>query len=301
MSDPQVIQGVSSVAAWRDSLAHGVEVGLVPTMGALHEGHLSLVEAARGENDVVVVSVYVNPTQFGPGEDFEAYPRSLERDSLLAFDAGADVVVSFGDTEMYPEGFSTYVDVAGGLTDRLCGKARPGHFRGVTTIVSKLFHIVRPRNAYFGQKDAQQAAVIRRMTDDLNFGVVVRVMPTVREADGLAMSSRNAYLKGDDRARALCLHAALRRAADLVGSGETDADEVRWAMGEAVAEVGEGRAELEYADLVDPESFSPIDRIAGKALALVAAKVGPARLIDNMLLDPGNAQSGEILDRGGDA
>jgi pantoate--beta-alanine ligase len=252
-------------------------------MGALHEGHLSLVRAARAESDRVLVSVYVNPAQFSPGEDLAAYPRDLEADLRGVGEAGGDAVATFTDDEIYPPGFATTVEVAG-LTEGLCGSARPAHFRGVTTVVTKLFNLVRPHRAYFGQKDAQQAAVIRRMTADLDFGVEIRVLPTVREKDGLAMSSRNAYLDPAERKRALCLVRALARAKTMAEEGERDGKTLREAMAAVVRDVGGETAVVDYIEIVDPETFAPLDRIEGAALAALAVRVGPARLIDNMTL-----------------
>jgi pantoate--beta-alanine ligase len=283
VSHPELLEGLHAARDWRARIETGRTVGLVPTMGALHEGHLSLVRAAEEECDLVAVSVYVNPLQFAPGEDLEAYPRDLEADRRLAGEAGCDVLAVFADTEMYPPGFSTYVDVEG-LASGLCGKSRPGHFRGVTTVVTKLFHILAPSLAYFGQKDAQQAAVIRRMTADLDFGTKIRILPTVREEDGLAMSSRNAYLTAEERAKAPCLFAALNRAKELAASGERDTEVLQGAMRDVIVEDGGEDAVIEYIEIVDPLTMKPLVKVDESALAAVAVKLGPARLIDNLLL-----------------
>ena len=252
-------------------------------MGYLHAGHRSLVERAHAENDVVVVSIFVNPTQFGPTEDLSRYPRDLPRDLAMLESAGADAVFTPSVAEMYPPGFATYVEPSGVLAERLEAATRPSHFRGVATVVAKLLQIVTPHNVYFGQKDAQQVAVIRRMVADLYLPVAVRVMPTVREADGLAMSSRNKYLGPEDRAAAIVLNRALRAGASAFArqpaGGVAD---VIATMAQVVA--AEARAQLDYADVCDPDSFAPLAELRAPALLAIAAKVGPARLIDNVLL-----------------
>jgi pantoate--beta-alanine ligase len=254
-------------------------------MGALHAGHLSLLAAARERCDVVVMSLFVNPTQFRPGEDLEAYPRDERRDTELATDAGVDLVYAPGAGEMYPPGFATTVEVGGPLTTVLDGDpARRGseHFRGVTTVVAKLFNAVGPDLAFFGQKDAQQAVVIRRMAADLDFPVEVIVMPTVREPDGLALSSRNAYLKPDERERALALSRALRAAERAVDDGETSADAV---LAAARAELEAAGIELEYLEARDAETLAETQNFNGRpVLIAVAARVGTARLIDNLVI-----------------
>ncbi|HEX6799566.1 MAG TPA: pantoate--beta-alanine ligase [Ktedonobacterales bacterium] len=261
--------------------------GLVPTMGYLHAGHLSLVACARAENEVVIASIFVNPTQFGPHEDLARYPRDLPRDLELLAAAGCDVVFTPSAEQMYPPGFSTYVEPGGMLSERLEAAARPRHFRGVATVVLKLFNLVQPARAYFGQKDAQQVAVLRRMVTDLNVPVELRVCPTVREADGLALSSRNAYLGPEDRAAAAVLSRAL-----LAGVAVFDArpaggvEAVRQAM--AAVAAGEPRTALEYADVCDPDTFAPLTELSTPALLAIAARVGPARLIDNVVLRPGS-------------
>jgi pantoate--beta-alanine ligase len=263
----------------------GHTIGLVPTMGCLHEGHLSLLRAARAECDVVVMSLFVNPTQFGPGEDLDRYPRDEERDLRLAGEAGVDFVYAPPIAEVYPDGFSTAVEVGGQLTEVLDGdpaRRGPDHFRGVATVVAKLFNSVGPDVAYFGQKDAQQAAVIRRMVRDLDFPVRVEVLATVREAGGLAMSSRNAYLDDEDRERALALSRALRAA-------ERGAREESLAVGLEAArrELAGAGIEPEYLEARDAERLEPVAELNGRAvLVAVAARVGGARLIDNVLIRP---------------
>jgi len=256
-------------------------VGLVPTMGYLHEGHLSLVRAAKNDCRSVVVSIFVNPTQFGPNEDLARYPRNLERDLRLLEPPGVDLVWTPTHESMYPNGYQTWVEVDA-LTRRLEGQARPGHFRGVTTVVAKLFNAVQPQKAYFGQKDAQQAAVIRRMTEDLNFPIEVVVCPTVREADGLAMSSRNQYLQGDDRIAALVLHRALSAAQDAYESGERNAEILRTLM-KAVIEA-EPRARMQYVSCADYSTLEELDVVQGRALLSMAVMIGNTRLIDNFVL-----------------
>jgi len=261
------------LAASRRWRAQGLKVGLVPTMGALHAGHLSLIEAARTENDVVVVSIFVNPIQFGPGEDFARYPRDPAHDAGLLNGTSADAVYRPSVEVMYPLGSSTRVHVSG-VADPLEGAARPGHFEGVTTVVSKLFTAVEPDRAYFGQKDAQQAAVVKRMARDLDFPVEIRVCPTVREPDGLALSSRNAYLGPEERLAALSLSSALRRAAGAYAAGERRPEELRkMLVGRLEAEP---LARVEYAEVVDPETFMPPG-----ILAVLAVRIGKTRLIDN--------------------
>jgi pantoate--beta-alanine ligase len=266
---------------WAD--ARVGRVGFVPTMGYLHAGHLSLAMAARAENDAVVASIFVNPTQFGPNEDLARYPRDLPRDLALLESAGMDLVFAPSVEQMYPAGFATYVEPTGVLAERLEAARRPGHFRGVATVVAKLFQIVAPSRAYFGQKDAQQVAVIRRLVVDLNFPLELRIMPTVREPDGLAMSSRNAYLGPDDRVAATVLTRALSEGRRVFGPHPGgDASAVVRAMEAVVA--AEPRAGLDYADVCDPDTFAPLETLRAPSLLAIAARVGPARLIDNFLL-----------------
>ncbi|HJT70901.1 MAG TPA: pantoate--beta-alanine ligase [Terriglobales bacterium] len=260
-------------------------VDLVPTMGALHEGHLSLVRAARAKSNVVVVSIFVNPTQFGPKEDFSKYPRNLERDLALLEQENVDIVFAPAAEEMYSPGAgaNTWVTVKG-MSDRLCGHSRPGHFRGVTTIVAKLFNIVAPTIAFFGQKDAAQVAIIRRMVRDLNFSVTIEVGPIVREPDGLAMSSRNAYLTPEQRKSALVLYRSLQRTQELFHRGERDAAKLI-AAGKQEFEK-EPAARLDYFEIVDPDSLEPISTISQSSLIAVAAFIGNTRLIDNLVVSP---------------
>lgn len=258
-----------------------LRIGLVPTMGALHEGHASLVRAAVAETGFVVVSVFVNPTQFGRGEDLDRYPRRLAADRELCAREGARLVFAPEPAEVYPPGFRTFVEV-GGLQDVLCGASRPGHFRGVATVVLKLFHIVGPDVAFFGQKDAQQARVIRQMVADLNVPVTVRVCPTVREPDGLAMSSRNQYLDPEQRRRAVVLFHALEEARRLIERGERRAAPVRQAMIDRIR--GMPGADLDYAAVVDADTLSPADLLKGEVLLALAVRFGTTRLIDNALI-----------------
>lgn len=272
-------------AALAPARREGLSIGLVPTMGYLHDGHLSLLRAARAECDVVVMSLFVNPSQFGPGEDLERYPRDERRDLQLAAEAGADLVYAPSVAEVYPEGFATAVEVAGGLTDVLDGdpaRRGPEHFRGVTTIVAKLFNTVGPDVAYFGQKDAQQAAVIRRMARDLDFPLRVAVLPTVREPDGLAMSSRNAYLEPGDRERAVALSRAL-------ATVEREARAASLAAGLKAGrrELAAAGIEPEYLEARDPADLTPVAELGDRpVLVAVAARVGAARLIDNLVIEP---------------
>jgi pantoate--beta-alanine ligase len=266
----------------------GRAIGLVPTMGALHEGHLSLIRAARAENDVVVVSLFVNPAQFDEQSDLAAYPRDEAGDARKAADAGADILFAPPVEEVYPRGFATTVRVAG-VTEPLEGEHRgAGHFDGVATVVTMLLNMALPGAAYFGQKDAQQAAVIRRLVTDLDIPVRIAIQPTVREPDGLALSSRNVHLRGADRERALALKRALDAAASAVAAGERDPHAVARAGRAAMAELG---VEPEYLALVRPDDLTPVDRIAGDVLVAVAARVGPTRLIDNTILHSPNGAS----------
>jgi pantoate--beta-alanine ligase len=260
----------------------GRTVGFVPTMGAFHDGHVSLIRRARDERDAVVVSIFVNPLQFGPGEDLSRYPRDEERDLSMAGELGVDVVFAPTIEEMYPAGQPAVTVDPGPLGDRLEGAVRPGHFRGVATVVAKLFEVVGPSTAYFGEKDAQQLAVIRRMVRDLSFPIDVVGCPTVREFDGLAMSSRNAYLSPVQREAAGCLFLALSEAAEMARGGERDAARLVAAMAREIGATPE--AGIDYAAVVDEETFEEVGTIAGPARALVAARFGETRLIDNLLL-----------------
>ena len=278
---------VTTVESLRREVAaarrEGRRIGLAPTMGALHEGHLSLVRACRAECDWTVVSIFVNPTQFGPGEDLDRYPRMLEADVAKLAACGTNLVFAPSDDQVYRPGHDTWVDVVE-LSRRWEGECRPSHFRGVTTVVLKLLNMVGPDVACFGQKDYQQAALIRRMVADLDVPVEIRVYPTIREPDGLAMSSRNAYLSPDARRRAVVLWESLCLARDLVASGERDADVVGARMRETVASAGDAR--IDYIALADPDTLEPVARIAGPTLAALAVTIEKTRLIDNELLLP---------------
>jgi pantoate--beta-alanine ligase len=267
-------------AQLRAARMNGRTIGLVPTMGAFHAGHVSLMERARVETDLVVVSLFVNPTQFAPTEDLSAYPRDEQRDAELAAAAGVDVLFAPPVEQVYPDGFQTTVTV-GALAQPLEGAQRPGHFDGVATVVTKLLNMVQPDVAFFGQKDAQQALIVRRVVQDLDIPVRVAVCPTVREPDGLAMSSRNAYLGPAERERAIALRRALDAAEQAVAAGERDATAVATAAHQAMEPYG---VEPEYLALVATDSLQPVDRIDGEILVALAARVGPARLIDNTLI-----------------
>lgn len=272
----------------------GRTVGLVPTMGSLHDGHLSLIRAARERCDVVVMSLFVNPAQFGPREDLDAYPRDEAGDVAKAGAAGAGIIYAPAVDEVYPEGFATTVEVGGGLTDVLCGdpsRRGPAHFRGVTTVVAKLLNVVGPDVAFFGQKDAQQAVVIRRMVEDLAFPVEIVVCPTVRESDGLAMSSRNAYLDPAAREQAPALYRALRAAADAAESGER---EIREALRVAAGVLAAAGVEPEYLEARDAENLRPVAEFGRRPVLLaVAARIGSARLIDNLVVEADGARAQE--------
>ena len=278
----QVITDIRNMQQWADrTRAQARRIGLVPTMGYLHAGHLSLVAVAREHSDVVVASIFVNPIQFGTGEDLDRYPRDLDRDTRLLAEAGTEVLFLPDAAAMYPQGFQTTVTVDR-MTRGLCGASRPVHFAGVTTVVTKLFHIVKPHVAVFGRKDFQQFVTIRRMVADLNMDIEVIGAPTVREADGLAMSSRNAYLSVAERRAALCLPKALASAAALVEGGEADGLRVLAAARQAIAE--EPLARLEYATLADPDTLEEASAVRGPTLLALAAHIGNTRLIDNCIL-----------------
>ena len=267
--------------AVREARAAGKTVALVPTMGYLHEGHLSLLDEARARADVVMMSIFVNPLQFGPAEDLDRYPRDLERDLALAATRGTELVFAPTAAEMYPHGEPAVQVVPGPLAERLCGASRPGHFRGVLTVVAKLFGIFQPDVAVFGQKDLQQATLIRRMVDDLDIPVRVEVAPIVREPDGLAMSSRNVYLSPSERESALALSRGLGRAREMWEAGETDAATLRAALWKEMAVPG---VEPEYAEVVDPRTLEGVERAVPGTVMAVAARVGRTRLIDNAIL-----------------
>lgn len=267
------------VGDWKKA---GLSVGLVPTMGYLHEGHKSLIDAARKDNDRVVVSIFVNPMQFGPNEDLASYPRDLEKDAALCEAAGVDLIFHPQPEEMYAPGFCSYVDM-NGLTTQLCGKSRPIHFRGVQTVVLKLFHIVTPDRAYFGQKDAQQLAVVKRMVRDLNVGTEIIGCPIIREADGLAKSSRNTYLNEAERQAALVLSRSLNAGRALVENGETSAQAVRDAIINEIEK--EPMAKIDYVDVVSFDTITPVETIQGSVLVAIAVFIGKTRLIDNFMVE----------------
>lgn len=265
------------VKVWRKE---GLTVGLVPTMGFLHEGHQSLIKKAVEQNDRVVVSIFVNPTQFGPNEDFESYPRDLEKDAALCEAAGASLIFHPEPSEMYPDGSCSFIDMTG-LTKALCGKTRPIHFKGVCTVVGKLFNIVCPDRAYFGEKDAQQLAVIRRMVKDLNFGIDIVGCPIIRESDGLAKSSRNTYLSANERKAALVLSKAVFLGQDMVNNGEKDTSKIISAMKETIS--AEPLARIDYVEAVNMDTMEYIDTVNGTMLCAMAVYVGKTRLIDNFI------------------
>ncbi len=262
--------------------AEGKTIALVPTMGALHEGHLSLMRKAHIDADVLVISIFVNPIQFGPGEDYKQYPRNFEFDMALVNDVGVDIIFTPKDSEMYPDGFKTSVRV-GDLGERLCGASRPGHFEGACTIVAKLFNIIRPDYAYFGRKDAQQALIIRRMAADMNVGVEVVVLPIVRDKDGLAISSRNAYLNSKERKAAPVLYKSLEMAKKLIDAGERKAGIIKQQMQDLIQ--AQKLAQLEYISVCEFENLTEVDTIKPNTLIALAVKIGKARLIDNYLVE----------------
>ncbi len=279
----KVIDRKDEMRSWSRSVrAEGKRIGFVPTMGALHEGHLSLVRKSLEDNDCTVVSIYVNPTQFGPGEDLERYPRDLEGDIAKLGELGVDCVFTPCDEEMYPAGFVTYV-VQERLTEVLCGASRPGHFRGVLTIVLKLFNVVEPDNAYFGRKDYQQSVIVKRMVKDLDLPVRIHVMPVVREADGLAMSSRNAYLSPEERALAPCLYKALLRGREMIRNGCTDVDAVEEAMKKMLE--SQPGVRVDYVNVVHPETLQRVEQAVPPVVIAGAVYIGAARLIDNVVVE----------------
>jgi pantoate--beta-alanine ligase len=276
----QIAKTIAEMKAFRMKILGSV--GFVPTMGYLHDGHLALVKQARVENSVVVASIFVNPTQFGPTEDFKAYPRDTERDLAMLRKERTDIVFMPTAEEMYPEEFNSWVEVEK-VTDRLEGSCRPGHFKGVTTVVAKLFNIVEPTRAYFGQKDAQQALVIKKMVADLNMNLEVIVAPTVRESDGLAMSSRNVYLNPQERQAATVLFKALTLAQNLRGKGERNAETIRQEMTSLISK--EPLSKIEYVSIADAETLEELTEIDKSAIASLAVRIGKTRLIDNILLE----------------
>jgi pantoate--beta-alanine ligase len=279
----RICESVEEMRKARVLMRQDRRVGLVPTMGALHEGHLSLVRAARAQSESVVVSIFVNPLQFGPNEDLAKYPRTFDRDCELLEREGVDIVFAPSVDDIYPKSAVTYVTVEG-MSEKLCGRSRPGHFRGVTTIVAKLFHIVEPELAFFGQKDAAQCAIIRRMVRDLNFPVGIVIGPIVREPDGLAMSSRNAYLSPQERRSALVLYRALCEVKNCFDKGERAAAKLVEAVKQVLSQ--EPGARMDYLEIVNPDTLDPVPDIQTETLAAVAAFVGGTRLIDNIVLSP---------------
>jgi len=260
---------------------NGKMIGLVPTMGCLHEGHLSLMNAARKQTDIVVTSIFVNPIQFGQNEDFKKYPRDIKSDELIVKNLGVDVLFCPHQKDMYPKGYSTHVDV-GKMGNLLCGRSRPGHFKGVATVVTKLFEIVKPDIAYFGQKDVQQAVIIRKMTNDLDMDVVIKVLPIIREKDGLAMSSRNTYLKKEERGQAVCLFTAINRARELFADGLRDTHKIIEEMKKVFEQ--KDLAKVEYINIVDMDTLKDLKTIKDKAVCALAVRIGKTRLIDNTIL-----------------
>jgi pantoate--beta-alanine ligase len=287
------VRVVATIAEVRAERAQLGRLGLVPTMGFLHAGHMSLVERAKAECDGVAVSIFVNPTQFGEAQDLDRYPRDLPRDLAMLESAGVDLVFTPEPAEIYPAGFSSSVDV-GAPSHPLEGASRPGHFAGVATVVAKLFNIFQPTRAYFGQKDAQQTVVIRRMARDLDMPVEVVIAPTVRDADGLALSSRNARLSAEERPHALALFRALTAAREAFEAGERSGDALRSAMRDVLA--AEPDVEADYVSVADPETLAELQQLSGSALASLAARVGPVRLIDNLILRP-ESKSGSSAHR----
>jgi len=278
-----IIENLKLMQETADSLRRvGKKIGVVPTMGYLHEGHLSLIRKARHLSDVVITTIFVNPTQFGPAEDFKSYPRSFAQDQRLAKAAGTDIIFYPTSENMYPPDYLTYVEVDK-ITQVLCGASRPTHFRGVTTVVTKLFNLTKPHLAIFGQKDAQQALVIRRMVRDLNMDVEIIVAPIVREADGLAMSSRNVYLTPEERRQAVVLYHSLQQAQKIIEGGEKDPQIVIDKITELIRQ--QPLAQIDYIALVDTEKLKPVSKIQGEILIAEAVKFGKARLIDNIILN----------------
>jgi pantoate--beta-alanine ligase len=279
----RVIERISDLkAVIRSQRSSGKTIGFVPTMGYLHEGHMSLVKASREDNDFTIMSIFVNPAQFGPNEDFEKYPRDMERDTRMAEEAGVDIIFAPSKDEMYPDGYKTYIEVED-ITEVLCGKTRPGHFKGVTTVVAKLFNIVEPDKAYFGQKDAQQVIVIKKMVRDLNMNLEVATCPIIRENDGLAMSSRNTYLSVGERRAAVILSKSLFEAQDLIKDGERNAAKLVQYICERISTVS--FAEIDYVEITDFENLEKVEVIDGNILIALAVRFGKTRLIDNIVVE----------------
>ena len=282
-SKPEIIKGAAAMQNRAQALRRAdKKIAFVPTMGFLHEGHLSLMRVGRQQGDILVVSIFVNPTQFGPGEDLAAYPRDMQRDLALLEDVGAHIVFTPEPEDMYPPGFQTYVSLEN-LPNRLCGLSRPVHFRGVATVVTRLFNLVQPHTAVFGQKDYQQYVIIKRMVKDLGFDIHIIGAPTIRERDGLAMSSRNAYLTPSERKSAVCLHGALTQAARMVEEGLVDAGEIINRSKAFIA--GHAGTQVDYIAIVDPETLEDVSRVDRPAQMALAVKLGKTRLIDNLRLN----------------
>ena len=278
----KTIRSIKDMAFFsRANRQRGRTIGFVATMGALHEGHLSLIRKARKENDLVVVSIFVNPVQFAPHEDFIKYPRNLKHDAKLCQEEGADVIFAPDIGQIYPPNYRTYVTVEG-LSEVLCGKFRPGHFRGVATVVIKLFNIIIPDVAYFGQKDAQQALIVQKMSQDLNLPLKIKIVPTIRERDGLAMSSRNYYLNKDERKDAAILYQALRLAKNLIRQGKRDSQSIIHRMKRIIGQ--KKNSKIQYVSIVDLQSLNPVNKIRGKVLIALAVFIGKTRLIDNIII-----------------
>lgn len=280
----EIIENIASMHALSErKRMEGKLIGFVPTMGFLHEGHLSLIREARKQTDMVIVSIFVNPTQFRPNEDYDKYPRDLEGDTKKVNSAGGDIIFAPSARDMYPDGYLTYVNVEG-ITETLCGISRPGHFRGVTTVVTKLFNIVKPHKAFFGQKDYQQSVIIKKMVRDLNMDIDIILLPTVREHDGLAMSSRNSFLSTEERKVAPVLYRALIMASEMVKNGEKNTRKIYSEMKRMIE--NESLVVIDYISITDPETLTDISEIKGKTLIALAVKIGSTRLIDNILIEP---------------
>lgn len=280
-----IIEKSAIKEAVQEARAKGQKIGFVPTMGYLHEGHLSLIRQAKAENEIVIVSVFVNPTQFAPHEDFDQYPRDIDRDYKMAMEAGVDIVYHPKIEDIYMANATTFVEVEGDITQKLCGASRPSHFKGVTTIVNILFNIVTPDYAYFGQKDAQQVIIIQKMVRELHMNVQIVVCPIIREADGLAMSSRNIYLNNEERQQALILNQSLSEALALFYQGQTEVETLKQAILSKVQ--SQSLAKVDYVEILDAQTLNSIETIQKKALAAVAVKFGKTRLIDNIFIGNG--------------
>ena len=280
----KIVSSISEMQNIADELRrNGKRIGVVPTMGYLHDGHLSLIRIAKQHADIVVTTIFVNPAQFAPNEDFNKYPRDTESDIAKVRDEGADILFLPDNTVIYPEGFSTYINVDG-LSEKLCGRSRPGHFRGVTTVVAKLVNIINPTRAYFGQKDFQQTVIIKKMVRDLNFSIDVVVCPTVREHDGLAMSSRNAYLDEEQRKAASVIYKSLSMASDSIKSGIIKTDKIKELMLKVISEEAL-ITDTDYASVYNPETLDEMTEVHGDVLIAVAVRMGTTRLIDNVLIN----------------